>query len=340
MPIHLIWGDDAAASERAIENLINKIIEPEWSSINLSRIDGSDNEQASKALEEIRTPPLGTGGRLVLVKRSPFCNGCSNELAKSFEEVLEVIPSTNHLIINNTNKPDGRLRTTKTLQGLIKTKQAYEKRFLLPTVWDGVGQKELVERTAEELGLALSAEATSLLVETIGNDSARLRSELEKLSLLASANTQNQNDDSQNKIFIATETVNALIEGLATNALQIGESLLVNNLGEAIERLNSLLDKGEPALRIMATLISQVRGWLWVSLLDAQGEKDVAVIAKASGIRNPKRIYVMRKQLQGMQPNRFLKLLDSLLEIEFSLKKGAKPADAFKDGLLRDKSIE
>ena len=100
MPIHLIWGDDAAASERAIQSLIKKIIDPAWSSINLSRIDGSDNEQANKALEEIRTPPLGIGGRLVLVKRSPFCNGCSNDLAKSFEEVLKLIPSSNHLILN------------------------------------------------------------------------------------------------------------------------------------------------------------------------------------------------------------------------------------------------
>ncbi len=42
-----------------------------------------------------------------------------------------------------------------------------------------------------------------------------------------------------------------------------------------------------------------------MSLLEQQGERDVAVIAKAAGIGNPKRIYVMRKQLQGRQPNAF-----------------------------------
>ena len=50
-------------------------------------------------------------------------------------------------------------------------------------------------------------------------------------------------------------------------------------------------------MRIVATLTGQIRGWLWVSLLEQQGERDVAVIAKAAGIGNPKRIYVMRKQL-------------------------------------------
>ena len=334
MPIHLLWGNDSAATERAIEQLITKVIDPAWSSVNLSRTDGSDNEQAKKALEEIRTPPFGNGGRLVLIKCSPFCNGCSNELAKCFEDVLGLIPSTNHLIINNTNKPDARLRTTKALKAQIKEKQAYENSFMLPAIWDSLGQKELIKRTAEELGLEVSSEATSLLVETIGNDSARLTSELQKLALFADINKAPV-DAIQKKTSISTEAVKALIDGLATNALQVGESLLANNLGEAITRLNAMLDQGEPALRILATLAGQVRGWLWVSLLDEAGEKDVAVIAKAAGIANPKRIYVMRKQIKGIEPSRFLNLLESLLEIEAGLKKGVLPADAFKDGLLK-----
>ena len=60
----------------------------------------------------------------------------------------------------------------------------------------------------------------------------------------------------------------------------------------------------------------------------------VAVIAKAAGIGNPKRIYVMRKQLQGRPPKRFLSLLGRLLEVEARLKRGAQPGDAFRDGLL------
>ena len=58
-------------------------------------------------------------------------------------------------------------------------------------------------------------------------------------------------------------------------------------------------------------------------------------ITKAAGIANPKRIYVMRKQIQGIKTSRFLNLLESLIEIEVGLKKGALPADAFKDGLLK-----
>ena len=71
-----------------------------------------------------------------------------------------------------------------------------------------------------------------------------------------------------------------------------------------------------------------------MSLLEQQGERDVEVIAKAAGIGNPKRIYVMRKQLQGRPPKRFLSLMGRLLEIEALIKRGALPGNAFRYGLL------
>ena len=68
MPIHLLWGDDAAARDRAIDALIGKVVDPSWSSLNLSRLDGADAGQALQALEEARTPPFATGERLVLLR--------------------------------------------------------------------------------------------------------------------------------------------------------------------------------------------------------------------------------------------------------------------------------
>ena len=320
MPIHLIWGDDAAARDRAIDALIKTLVDPAWSSINLSRLDGAEAGQAAQALDEARTPPFASGGRVVLLQRSPFCNACPSELADRFEASLELLADNAHLLLVNPAKPDGRLRTTKALQKRIKQGLDHEQRFQLPAVWDGAGQRQLVERTAEALGLQLENDAIDPLVEAIGNDSARLESELRKLSLRATT--------------INAALVDELVGGLATNALQVGDALLEGNAGEAIARWDALIDAGEPALRIVATLTGQIRGWLWVSLLEQQGERDVAVIAKAAGIGNPKRIYVMRKQLQGRPAKRFLSLLGRLLEVEARLKRGSPPGDAFRDGLL------
>ncbi len=329
MPVYLIWGDDLAAREQSIKKLIEDIVDPVWLSINFSRLDGRDPSQASKALEEALTPPFGNGGRLVLVQSSPFCNGCSSNLAERFESCLGLLPEENYLVLSNINKPDGRLKTTKAIHKLVKSQLAMETKCLLPTVWDVAGQCVLVERIANNIGLKLSPEATNALVDAIGNDSSRITLELEKLSILSQSNSNEFKSD-----MISLNNVKALVEGISTNALQIGEALLECDLGKAFTRLHALLDSGEPALRIVATLSGQIRGWLWVSLLDEKGEKDVSLIAKAAGIANPKRIYVLRKQIQGHSPHRFLQMLVGLLEVEAALKRGVLPTDAFQDGLL------
>ena len=101
MPIHLIWGDDYEASNREIEEIIEKNVDPLWKSFNHSQIDGNDPRQNFRALEEVQSPPLGSGGRVVLVRRSPFCNGCSIELANKLEQTIQLIPHNTHLIFLN-----------------------------------------------------------------------------------------------------------------------------------------------------------------------------------------------------------------------------------------------
>ena len=324
MPIHLLWGDDEAARNRAVEALVQAQVDPSWATINLSRLDGNDAGQAAQALDEARTPPFGAGSRMVVLQRSPFCSQCPAELAERFEAALAQVADGCHLVLVSSGKPDARLRTTKALQKLVKAGQASEQSFALPAIWDGAGQVELVSRTARELGLKLEPAAAAALSDAIGNDSARLASELEKLSLYA------------NPITLAA--VQALVGGQTTSSLAVGDALLAGQPADAIARLDALLEANEPALRIVAALSSQIRGWLWVTLLDQQGESDVAVIAKAAGIGNPKRIYVMRKQIRGRQPAVFLRLLSQLLSVEAALKRGSDAGDAFRDGFLLNPS--
>jgi DNA polymerase-3 subunit delta len=330
MPIHLYWGDDEAARNRAVEALITDRTDPAWQSINLSRLDGSDPTQAAQALAEARTPPFGAGDRVVLLQRSPFCSQCPADLAEQLDNSLELIPDSCHLLLVSAGKPDARLRTTKALQKLVKAGEAKEQSFQLPAIWDGAGQIELVQRTAQELGLTLEHAAAEALSEAIGSDSARLASELEKLALYVGAEPSRKTPQPP----ITATAVEALVGSHATNALQVGDALLAGKPAEAVALVDALLVANEPALRIVATLCGQIRGWLWVSLLDQQGENDVNAIAKAAGIGNPKRIYVMRKQIRGRKPARFLALLRQLLEVEAALKRGSDPGDAFRDGFL------
>ncbi|MEB3183481.1 MAG: DNA polymerase III subunit delta, partial [Cyanobacteriota bacterium] len=137
MPIHLYWGDDEAARGRAVDNLVETLVDPAWATINLSRLDGADSGQALQALEEARTPPFGSGARVVVLQRSPFCSQGPAELGERLEASLPLIPEACHLVLVSPGKPDARLRTTKALKKL-----ADEKSFALPAIWDGEGQLE------------------------------------------------------------------------------------------------------------------------------------------------------------------------------------------------------
>ncbi len=323
MPIHLYWGDDEAARQRALADRIEALVDPAWASINLSRLDGADAVQAARALEEARTPPFGAGARVVVLQRSPFCQACPAELAAQLEASVALIPDDCHLFLVSDGKPDARLRTTKRLRTL-----AEEHAFTLPPVWDGAGQIERVESAARDRGLTLAPAAAEALAEAIGSDGMRLASELEKLALHAGGGGGGSGGP------ITAEAVAALIGGQVTSSLAVGDALLAQHPAEAIALVEALLEVGEPALRIVAALASQIRGWLWVCLLERSGEQDVAVIAKAAGIGNPKRIYVMRKQIRGRSPDQLLALLRRLLDVEAALKRGADPGDAFRDGFL------
>jgi DNA polymerase-3 subunit delta len=319
MPIHLYWGDDEAARNRALDLRLRELVDPDWAAINLSRLDGSDAAQALQALEEARTAPFGAGARVVVLARSPFCHACPPELAAQLEAALDLIPADCHLFLISDGKPDARLRSTKQLRAV-----AEEQGFALPAIWDGAGQLERVQQTARERGLTLAPAAAEALAEAIGSDSLRLASELEKLALHAGPAGGP----------ITAEAVAALISGQTTSSLAVGEALLAQRPAEAIALVEALLAANEPALRLVASLGSQIRGWLWVCLLEKTGEQDVAVIAKAAGIGNPKRIYVMRKQIRGRTPAQLLALLRRLLEVEAALKRGTDPGSAFRDGFL------
>ena len=317
MPIHLYWGDNATARERAVQELIDQVIEPAWVTLNLSRLDGSSGDQAAKALNEARTAPFGGGGRVVLLQRSPFCERCPVELAEQLEAALPLVPEQSHLVLVSAGKPDARLRTTKALR-----KVAQEKKFPLPAIWDGAGLIELVQRSAAANKLKLEQSAAELLADTIGNDSSRLAGELEKLAIYCGDRA------------IDVAAVKALAGPSQQNALAVGEALLAGDVGGALTQIDGLIGANEPPLRLMASLLSQLRGWLWLTLLEESGENDATVIAKAAGIGNPKRIYVMRKQLRGVKKDRLLNLLRCLLDIEAELKLGAKPQEIFKERLL------
>ena len=121
------------------------------------------------------------------------------------------------------------------------------------------------------------------------------------------------------------QIIKVLVNVSNQNSLQLSEAILNKNLGYALDLAKNLLNSNEPALRIVATLVGQFRTWTIVKTAIESGEKDDQKIAKIADIRNPKRIYFIKKQIRQQTAKQLQKSLPILLELEAGLKLGADP---------------
>ena len=174
MPIQIIWGNDLNASNKFIKKIIDEKVSKTWREINISYLNGDDDNQIKQAFDEILTPPLGDGSRVIVLKNNPLFTNKNEEIRIKFEKIYQNIPSKTYFILQNTRKPDSRLKSTKFLQKLIKNNLAKEKSFSLPEIWDYEGQKRFLEDAANEMNIKIDKNAAELIIDSVGNDGFKL----------------------------------------------------------------------------------------------------------------------------------------------------------------------
>ena len=330
MPIQIIWGNDQNACDTYIQKLIVQKVSKTWKEMNVSYLNGDDIEQIKKAMDEILTPPLGDGSRLVILKNNPMFNIKNEELRIKFERTYKNIPTKTIFILQNTKKPDSRLKSTKLIQKLIKEDLAIESSFSLPNIWDYEGQKRYLEAAANSMNIELDKDAAELIIDSVGNDSALLMNELAKAKIYLSAIESNQNS----KLVLHSVDVKKIFNDHQSNIFKIIDLLLQKNINDSLREIQYLLQKGEPALRLNAGLISQIRLHTIVKLSSNHEKVSTEKICDLASISNPKRIFFIRKKIANTSEDYLINLMSNLLNIESLLKRGNNPINVFTENLI------
>ena len=329
MPIQIIWGNDLNSSNEFIQKLIDKEVSKIWLEMNVSYFNGDDDNQITKAFDESRTPPLGDGSRIVVLKNNPIFTIKKEELSIKLENIYQNIPKYTYLILQNSKKPDSRLKSTKFIKTLIKKDFVNETSFSLPDIWDYEGQKKYLEVTANSMNITLGKGAAELIIDSAGNDSFNLINELAKAKLyLSSPNNKNS------QLVLKSDDVKKIFNDHQSNIFKVIDCLLQKNIDGSLIEIHYLLQKGEPALRLNAGLISQIRMHTIVKLMYISGEEDLSKISKLANISNPKRIFFLRKKVNNTSSDFLIKLMSNLLNIESLLKKGNNPINVFTENLI------
>ena len=312
MPIYFFWGEDEFRLKQAVENLRDRTLDPAWTTFNYDRITPDVTDAVVQALNQSMTPPFGVGRRLVWLVDTPLAQRCSDATLVELSRTLPLVPETTVLLLTSLGKPDGRLKSTKLLK-----KHADMREFAAIAPWQTDQLIDQVRRVAQEMHLRLKPESAALLADAVGADTRRLYNELEKISVYWSSQGQVKTDP------LPPEAITQLVAVSTQTSVQLAESLIAGRTDQALGLATDLLANNEPVLKVVATLVGQFRRWLWVSLMAQQGERDVKAIAKAAEINNPRRVYILQKQIRGCSPVQLENALSLLLRLEFSLKRGA-----------------
>ncbi len=308
MPVYLYWGEDDFAIAQAVEKLRNKVLDPNWLQFNYHQLEGDRPEEVIEGLNQVMTPVFGMGGRMVWLVNTNLCQQKpANDTLTELERTLQVVPETSHLLLTTRKKPDGRLGSTKLLR-----KYAVVRDFSLIPPWKTDLIAAQVREVAQQMELKLTPQAIALLTESVGNNTRQLWNELEKLKIYWGENKQPLDD----------KTVAELVLCNTQNSLQLAAAIRDGKPNQALGLVTDLINRNEPALKIVATLIGQFRTWTIVKLMQQAGERDKGEIASAAGINNPNRLYFINKEIQQTTSEQFLATLPLLLELEYSLKSG------------------
>ncbi len=317
MPIYLYWGDDSYRLEKAVQRLRDLVVDPAWAAFNYDRFPA---ESTIAGLNQSMTPPMGPGSRLVWLEETKLCQQCPDPVWAELQRTLPQVPDTTHLLLTTAHKLDGRLKSTKLLKQIAKVEEFNR----LPT-WDTDKILKQVKSQAADFNLTLTTAASELLAEAVGNDSRKLFTELEKLSLLISDPAQT----------ISAEMVQQLVPATAFNSFQLAQALRQRHVDRALDILTHLLSNNEPALKILAVLVGQFRTWLWIRIMLNQGEKDPKIIAQAADISNPNRVYFLQKEVRDLSAPFLHQTLVALLNLEVDLKRGRSESEAFQVTLVQ-----
>ena len=308
MPVYLYWGEDDFGIAQAVAKLQDKVLDPNWLQFNYHKLAGDRSEAIIEGLNQVMTAVFGMGERLVWLEDTNLCQQKpSADILAELERTLKVIPETAHLLLTTNKKLDGRLSSTKLLR-----KYAVVRDFSLIPPWKTDLIAAQVKQVAQTLKLKLTPAAIELITESVGNNTRQLWNELEKLKLYWGDNSEPLSETAVARLVLCN----------TQNSLQLAAAIRDGKSDQALGLVTDLINRNEPALKIVATLVGQFRTWTIVKLMQQGGSRDNKAIAAAAGINNPNRLYHINQEIQKTNAHKLLAALPMLLELEYSLKSG------------------
>lgn len=175
-PVYVLFGADSCAAEEVIRRLREKVIKPGFDAFDFEGFHAEDTPVV-QALQHARQPAVGSARRLVIIRgvdglrktqRAELCEGL-----KRLAEADNPKSGTGSTVVLTCDY-DKALQEMFADAGLL--------RYVVDLRQPGTGDLlAMLGRWAEDAGITIEPAAGRMLLEVAGDDTAVLRSEMEKL---------------------------------------------------------------------------------------------------------------------------------------------------------------
>jgi DNA polymerase III subunit delta len=260
-PVYWLEGEEEFFINEVMDYAEHQLLPEEEKSFNLSVFYGKDADWAA-VVNACRRYPMFAERQVVLLKEAQHMR----DIARLEPYIQQPLGSTVFVVSYKDKKVDGRSKIAKLLKEkgeLISTKKMYDNQ--LP---------EWITELVQTMGLTISHKALNLLIDHIGNDLMRIKSEIEKIRINLGTRKGIHEDDVEKYVGISKEY----------NAFELQDALARKDLSKAL-RIIQYFEANPKAGPIQLVLPALYSFFSKVYMTFSFAGRDENIIAAAIGVR-------------------------------------------------------
>jgi DNA polymerase III subunit delta len=259
-PVYWLEGDEEFFINEVMDYAEHSLLPESEKAFNLSVFYGRDADWA-EVVNTCRRYPMFAEQQVVLLKEAQQMK----DIAKLEPYILQPLSSTIFVVAYKDKKVDGRSKLSKILKEkgeLLSTKKLYDNQI-----------PDWVDQLLNSLGLSINQKAQVLLIDHIGNDLTRIKSELEKIQINLGARKTIYEEDVEKYVGISKEY----------NAFELQTAIAKKDLAKAF-RIIQYFESNPKAAPIQLVLPALYSFFSKVYMAFGVSATDEKLIASAIGV--------------------------------------------------------
>lgn len=311
-PVYLLAGEDSLRMEGVVEKIRKDALGDAGTAFNFHVLQG-DQVDVGRILQQALALPMMSGVQLIWVKNADKCLSDAAGQAHMEKYLEKPVPET--ILVLTTDRVDKRRKWVKACQ-----KGGFLFDFTPPS---GEALIQWVIKAASREGLPMGHDEAGVLCELVGSDLLSLKSEIDKLALLA---------EDRGRSLEPQEIRRIIMDQAALEGYEITANLQPGRTREVLHTWFRLAEWGKTAYEISPLLVSRVRKGS-ILAYGRNGRLADKEIGALTG-QNPWSFRYLEPMLRGMSEREIGQALKTALSCDRKLK-----SSPLKPNIIIEKTI-